>query len=325
MRNIYFIFINGFVIYSFTSNFLIFSYISILLFLNYFYATKDIKKLKEAFAKKVSSKVMEELIKNDSQEILAPKEKEITIFFSDVRDFTTISEKLKTPKNVIEMLNIYMTPMVDIITSYEGTIDKFIGDAIMAYWNAPIDVENHADKAVKSAIEQIKALQKVNKIIKEKFNIEINIGMGINTGIATIGEMGTKGRAVYTIIGDSVNTASRLEGLCKYYGAKIIISEATKNKLKEKYIIRELDIVQVKGKNEGLKIYEVIDFGEKSFDEYYEALQNYRNKDFEKAYEQFKTLYEKHNDKIYHIYLLRCKRYKKNPSLFSLIYKFDTK
>ena len=297
----------------------------ILTSINYLIESKKSKKLKKAFAKKVSPKVMEELLKAE-ENILEPKDKEISIFFSDIRSFTTLSEKLGDPKNVIEMLNIYMTPMVEIIIQNEGTIDKFIGDAIMAYWNAPGNVKNHPDKAVTSALLQQKKLVEVNKTIKEKFGIEIAVGMGINTNIATVGEMGSAGRADYTIIGDSVNLASRLEGLTKAYKSKIIISEFTKEKLKNKYIIRELDLVRVKGKKEPVKIFEVLDFGEKDFSKYHHALKLYRMAKFKEAKEIFTELYEKEPEFLYNLYINRCEELiKQNVTEFDGVYTFTTK
>jgi len=297
----------------------------ILITINYLFEYKQTLLIKKAFAKKVSPKVMEELLKH-SQDILAPKEKEVTIYFSDIRGFTTISETLKDPKKVINMLNEFFTPMSNIIIKYEGTIDKFIGDAIMAYWNAPQDVKEHSDKAVSCAIEQIHLLKKLNKKIYQEFNININIGIGINTGKATIGEMGSTGRADYTIIGDNVNLASRLEGLNKFYKTHIIISEFTKKQLKKEYIIRELDTVYVKGKNEPVTIYEVIDFGKRDFSEYNNALKLYKNAEFQKAKEIFEKLYKKENDYIYLIYIERCENFIKNPpENFKGVYKFTTK
>jgi adenylate cyclase len=297
----------------------------ILTTINYFFEYKNTLKIKKAFAKKVSPKVMDELLKNP-KEILAPKEKEITIYFSDIRSFTTISEKLKDPKKVIKLLNEYFNPMADLVIKYKGTIDKFIGDAIMAYWNAPQDTPQHPDKAVSCAIEQIKLLKEVNKKIYKEFNINIDIGIGINTGVATIGEMGSHGRADYTVIGDSVNLASRLEGLNKFYKTHIIISEFTQKKLKKDYIIRELDKVYVKGKNEPIIIYEVIDFGKKDFSEYNKALKLYRQAKFKKAKKIFEKLYNEEKDYIYLLYIKRCEEYIKNPPKnFTGIYKFTTK
>ena len=290
---------------------------------NYIFEHKKTLEIKKAFAKKVSPEVMEELIRN--QNILKPKEKEITIYFSDIRGFTDLSEKINNPTKLINFLNRYFTPMTEIIVKNKGTVDKFIGDAIMAYWNAPQDVKDHADKAVSCAIEQIKLLKKLNSQTLKKFDIQLDIGIGINTGIATIGEMGSSGRADYTIIGDSVNLASRLEGLNKYYRSHIIISSYTKNKLTGNYIIRFLDTVYVKGKNRAVDIFEVLGFGEKNFDEYNYAIKLYKKAEFHKAKKIFEKLYSKEKEHIYQIYIQRCEEYIKNPENFEPVYRFTTK
>ena len=230
----------------------------ILTSLHYLFESKQKELIKNKFSKKVSKAVAESLIKQGNKDILEAKEKEITIFFSDIRGFTSISENLANPKKLIDFLNLYMTPMTEIITKNHGTVDKFIGDAIMAYWNAPLDIENHADMALQSAIEQIKELEKLNVYLKEQNLPRIDIGIGINTGFAVVGEMGSSGRSDYTVIGDSVNLASRTEGLCKTYKAQILITEFTKQKLKKRYNIEFLDEVKVKGKEESVKIYKVI-------------------------------------------------------------------
>jgi len=225
--------------------------------LHYIFEAKQKEFIKGKFAKKVSNAVADELIKQGDKDVFEAKEEEITIFFSDIRGFTSISEKLNNPKKLIEFLNLYMTPMTQIITDSGGTVDKFIGDAIMAYWNAPLRVENHADIAVQSAIDQINELKKVNIELAKLGFPSIDIGIGINTGLAVVGEMGSSGRSDYTIIGDSVNLGSRTEGLCKTYKAQILITEFTKAKLKKRYNIEFLDEVKVKGKEEAVKIYKV--------------------------------------------------------------------
>ncbi|WP_321470891.1 adenylate/guanylate cyclase domain-containing protein [Halarcobacter sp.] len=289
---------------------------------DYFYEIKKEEAIKKKFASKVSKSVMDNLLKNMDNNEFQAEEKEVTIFFSDIRGFTNISEEMSNAKKLIEYLNQYMEPMSNIITKYEGTIDKYIGDAIMAYWNAPADVENHADKAVKASLEQISELNILNKKLKESNYPLIDIGIGLNTGKAIVGEMGSSGRSDYTVIGDPINLGSRLESLCKFYDSKLNISNFTKDKLEENYIFRFLDLVQVKGKKEPIEIWQVISQGEiedslkKELDDYNNAIRLYKNKQFEEALKIFQSLEgnkEKANKKIYKIYISRCEEFIKNP------------
>ena len=291
-----------------------------------FVESKQKEYIKQKFAQKVSPAVVEELLKEDVD--LSAKEMEVTIFFSDIRSFTTISENFESASKLLEYLNSYLSFMTDIVLQYKGTIDKYIGDAIMAYWNAPIKQKNHADLCVSSAIKQVESLTELNK----KLSPPIQIGIGINTGIATVGEVGSHDRSDFTIIGDSVNLASRLEGLTKAYGAKIIISESTKVQLHDKYKIRELDSVKVKGKDRAIKIYEVLGFGDFSLKEksilqkYEEALKFYKNADFYKAMYIFDKLFEQYQDTLYRVYKDRCKELiKQDIKNFDGVYRFDTK
>lgn len=312
---------------------IVLSFISAIV-VNYFFESRQKEIIKGKLAKKVSPQVMEDILQNPDADILEGKEKEITIFFSDVRGFTTLSEAMGSPKALIELLNRYMTPMVEIIIHHEGTIDKFIGDAIMAYWNAPNDVKNHHDKAVRASILQLRELKKLNEELKLEGKPLIDIGIGINTGLSTVGEMGSAGRADYTVIGDPVNLASRLEGLNKAYGAHIIISEFTYNGLinPRAYTLRDLDLVRVKGKNEPVKIFEIIGFEEEKLksqtelDRYHEALMFYRASEFKKALEIFSELQKDFSDKLYHVYVERCKEFIANPPQnFDGVYTFMTK
>ncbi len=302
----------------------------ITLLLRFVFTSQDKRHIQQAFSKKVSPAVMHDIMTNETQKLLKPREKNVTVFFSDIRSFTTISETIANPTRLIRFLNEYMTPMVEIIIQHKGTIDKFIGDAIMAYWNAPTNVENHADHAVQSALEQLEKLKKLNKDIKQQYDTIINIGIGIHTGIVTIGEMGSFGRSDYTIIGDNVNLASRLESLCKVYGVSLIISEQTKNALYESYLIRELDWVKVKGKTESVVIFEVLAVDtmtsaqEKEFKNYYEALSLYRDGKFDEAEVIFSTLAHVHL--LYRMYQERCiYLMKENISDFDGIFTFNTK
>ncbi|WP_295421131.1 CHASE2 domain-containing protein, partial [Sulfurovum sp.] len=205
----------------------VFAFISTLiasLTIDYFITSKHKEQAKRILSKKVSTSVMNHLLAHSGEDLIAPKEVEATIFFSDIREFTNISEKIGSPTRLIELLNAYMTPMVDTIITQQGTIDKFIGDAIMAYWNAPVPVDDHADAAVQTAIRQIELLEEINTMLQGKYRITLQIGIGIHTGVVTAGDMGSQGRSDYTVIGDNVNIASRLEGLTKVYHAQILIS-----------------------------------------------------------------------------------------------------
>ncbi len=285
--------------------------------INYLFETRQKMLIMEKFSKKVSPAVVDDILEHGDDNILESREEDVSVFFSDIRSFTTISERLHSPQRVIELLNLYMTPMTDIILQSKGTVDKFIGDAIMAYWNAPRKVEAHPDIALNSAIEQLKTLDELNNEIEERFGFRIAIGIGINSGIVTVGEMGSIGRSDYTIIGDTVNLASRLEGLNKLYGTHLIISENTKKRLKQSYITRELDRVRVKGKSEAIKIFEVIykDTDEEEIKSYNNALKIYHSGEFEKALELFgKTMEQYGENKLYELYISRCEYYISHPT-----------
>lgn len=298
--------------------------------IDYIIASHQKDEVRRMLGKKVSPAVMEYLLKHSKEELIESSELEVTILFSDIRSFTTISEKIGSPDKVIHMLNTYMTPMVENIVKHKGTIDKFIGDAIMAYWNAPIKVKNHADEAVKSAIEQIEMLDEVNKNIILEYDVNINIGIGIHTGVVTAGDMGSFGRSDYTIIGDNVNLASRLEGLTKQYNAQILISHSTLLLLKGNYKIRPIDLVEVKGKHKAVEIYEVIclnkSVGDKELELYYKAIDFFRKGDVESAYTDFKNLQADNPSKLYENYKSRCEYFLDNPEIeFTPILKMSTK
>ena len=312
---------------------------------NYFLEIRQTGAIKQKFASKVSKEVMESLLENPDNGTFSAMDKEITVFFSDVRGFTNISESMPSAKILIEFLNEYMDPMTDIIIKEQGTVDKFIGDAIMAYWNAPGEVANHADKALRATLFQLHAMKDLNAklridprftdVVKMSDDNQIpivDIGIGLNTGMATVGEMGSSQRSDYTVIGDPINLGARLESLCKYYGSKCNISEFTKVQLTGDYIFRDLDLVVVKGKSEAIKIWQVLDFdspkdGETLFDVsredlnkelslYHDALGKYRNGLFEEALPLFVELEnnpEKTNSQIYKIYCERCEHYIETP------------
>jgi adenylate cyclase len=299
---------------------------------NYMFESRQKELIKGSFSKKVSKQVMEDLLSHPEDPNLSAREVNATIYFSDIRSFTTISETLQSPKRITDFLNFYMNAMVTSVEKYHGTIDKFIGDAIMVYWNAPLPIEHHADKAVMTALEQIQRRDELNETIRAKFDFDVDYGIGINTGDVVVGEIGSQGRSDYTIIGDAVNLASRLEGLCKAYKVRLIISEFTKELLVETYVLQLLDIVRVKGKHEPVKIYEVLSQGEvtqeknKELQSYNEAHQFYMQANFREALKRFETLCTEYDKYLYSLYALRCKELlDKKIENFNGVFEFTTK
>lgn len=222
----------------------------------YFSGEKERREMKNLFSKYVSGTVLEEILREPGKVTLGGEEKEITVFFSDIRGFTTLSEKT-TPRELVEVLNRYFTAMSEEILRNGGVLDKYIGDAIMAFWGAPIDDPEQADNALKAASGMVGKLDELNRELKAKWDVEINIGVGIYTGSAVVGNIGSTQRFDYTVIGDTVNVASRLEGLNKEYKTRIIIGEPTKNRIKGEYKFRTLGSVAVKGRAEELNIFTV--------------------------------------------------------------------
>jgi adenylate cyclase len=222
----------------------------------YFVGEKEKREIKKAFSHYVSKDVLNEILKDPKNISLGGEEKFITILFSDIRGFTSVSEKL-SPQKLVEMLNQYFNIMSGEILKYKGVLDKYIGDAIMAFWGAPVPNESQADNAVHAAIGMLEQLENFNKKQKEKGQPEIKIGVGIYSGLAVVGNVGSEARFDYTAIGDSVNIASRIEGLTKTYQAKIIISDTVKKNLKGNYSLELLGSVEIRGRNEPVKIYSV--------------------------------------------------------------------
>ena len=300
--------------------------------INYMFESRQKDFIKGSFSKKVSKQVMDDLLANPDDKHLSSREVVATIYFSDIRSFTSISETLKSPKRITDFLNYYMNIMVQSVEKNSGTIDKFIGDSIMAYWNAPLEIKNHPDKAIVTALEQIEMRDELNKSIKKEFGFDVDYGIGINTGAAVVGEIGSEGRSDYTIIGDAVNLASRLEGLCKVYKVRLVISEFTKELLSEEYVIQLLDIVQVKGKQEPVKIYEVQSRGKPTLEKeeeltmYTQAHQLYMDANFIEAQNAFDTLFGKYQKYLYKLYRDRCEYLsRKEIENFDGIFKFETK
>ena len=285
----------------------------------YLHESKQKKYIHDAFSKYVAPEVVSQLMKNPEKLKLGGDRREITIFFSDIRGFTSFSEQL-TPEKLVQLLNEYLTAMTDIIMDHGGVVDKYIGDAIMAFWGAPIEQPDHATRAAKATVamqDKLKKLQK--KWEKERYPV-VEIGAGINTGPAVIGNMGSLNRFNYTCMGDTINLGSRLEGITKEYGVKTLIAESTRKQLDDSFVTRELDLVRVKGKKEPIRIFELVGMKDKLTDKqkhtlkHFEAgLVNYRAKEFKKAIADFaKAVHE--GDKTSTIYIERCEHFiKEHP------------
>ena len=219
----------------------------------YFVESRSKRELANLFGTYVPPELVDEMLKDPGSYTMTATSKELTVMFCDMRGFTKMSEKME-PTKLQELLNGVFSRLTDLIRSNRGTIDKYMGDCVMAFWGAPVDLPDHARLAVKAAMEMANAVRKVNEEHRAKGIPEIGIGIGLNTGTMCVGDMGSNIRLAYTVIGDSVNLGSRLEGLSKVYGVDIVVSETTR-KLAPEFVWQELDRVRVKGKQQAVAIY----------------------------------------------------------------------
>lgn len=290
----------------------------------YIVEEKEKRKVKGAFAHYLSPDVISEVLESDSLN-LGGVRKKCTVFFSDVRGFTTISESL-SPEQLSQFMNEYFTPMTSIILETKGCLDKYIGDAIMAFWGAPIEIEDQADVACHSAIRMLFALDIVKEEFKKKNFPDIEVGIGLNTGAMSVGNMGSAERLAYTVMGDQVNLGARLEGLTKEYGIKIMVSEFTIAELKkpEDFFFRDLDDIRVKGKNEPTRVYELMrpdylsskDDILKLISEFNMGRECYRNQEWEEAETHFKNCLKlRDEDGPSIVFLRRIEPLKNTPKL----------
>ncbi|MFK7871695.1 MAG: CHASE2 domain-containing protein [Oligoflexales bacterium] len=296
-------------------------FISITLY-KYMTEEKEKKKVKGAFAHYLSPDVIDQVLDDPSSLQLGGVRKELTVFFSDVRGFTTISESL-TPEQLCGFMNEYFTPMTDIILRSSGVLDKYIGDAIMAFWGAPVPLDGQADVAADSSVKMLFALDKLQADFKEKGYPLCDIGIGLNTGPMSVGNMGSDERFCYTVMGDAVNLGARLEGLTKEYGIKILISEFTVAKFQQKHhLFRDLDDIRVKGKNEPIKVFDLMrpdtlakeDHIRELIGEFEAARKHYLSQDWVTAKKHLDTCLKIHpNDGPTKVYIDRVNAYQQAP------------
>ena len=219
----------------------------------YFVESRGKRELANLFGTYVPPELVDEMLKDPDSYTMTARSKELTVMFCDMRGFTTMSEKME-PTQLQALLNSVFNRLTDLIRSNRGTIDKYMGDCVMAFWGAPVDFPNHAHLSVKTAMEMASAVRKINEEHRSQGALEIGIGIGLNTGTMCVGDMGSEVRRSYTVIGDSVNLGSRLEGLSKVYGVDIVASETTR-KLAPEFAWQELDRVRVKGRKESVAIF----------------------------------------------------------------------
>lgn len=259
---------------------------------------KSAREIRSAFRTYVPPQVVDELIKNPEKMQLGGERKVVSVLYSDVKSFTSISEKL-SPEDLVELMNSYLTPMSEIVFKYEGTLDKYIGDAVVAFYGAPLPQEDHPLRVVLSALDMLKTLKELWKRWEKENKPLIDIGIGINTGEVSVGNMGSNMRFDYTVMGDNVNLAQRIEELTRIYKNNILISEFTYQQIKDDIICREIDEIVVRGRTKKIKIYEPIgrkgeiNTESKGLIKGFEAgLEFYREKKFEDAKIKFEQVLE---------------------------------
>jgi adenylate cyclase len=290
------------------------------------------RQIRSAFGQYLSPALVAQLAQSPEKLVLGGEEREMTIMFSDVRGFTTISESYKhDPQGLTALMNRFLTPLTNAILARKGTIDKYMGDAIMAFWNAPLDDREHQLNACEAAVDMLDRIDVLNKIREQEAQegghtyIPLNVGVGLNTGTCVVGNMGSDLRFDYSVLGDSVNLASRLEGQSKEYGFPIIVGSKTALAVKDKFAILELDFIMVKGKKEPEVIYAIAGREDTAQSGRFQRLRNltiemlacYRSRDWEGALEAIER--GRRSDEgnalelLYNLYEARILGYRKNP------------
>ncbi len=303
-----------------------------LIFTSFVREQRQRKQIRTAFAQYMSPALVEQLAQSPEKLVLGGEEREMTIMFSDVRGFTSISESYKNdPQGLTALMNRFLTPLTNAILERKGYIDKYMGDAIMAFWNAPLDDREHQLNACEAAVDMLERIDLLNK--QREFEakegghvyIPLNVGVGLNTGTCVVGNMGSDLRFDYSVLGDSVNLASRLEGQSKEYGFPIIVGSRTALAAREKFAILELDFIMVKGKKEPEVIYAIAGRADTAHSARFQRLRNltiemlacYRNRDWEGALAAIergrRTDEARSLELLYNLYEARIRGYQENP------------
>ena len=300
----------------------------------FFVESRTKRQITSLFGKYVPTELVDEMSKNPEQVVsMEGESREMTILFSDVRGFTTISEGLD-PRELSQLMNEFLTPLSRVISKHHGKVDKYMGDCIMAFWGAPKPLPEHARNAIMAGMEMLQTLEKLQPHFKERGWPEIHVGVGINSGRVSVGNMGSEVRVAYTVMGDEVNLASRLEGITKKYGVGIIVGENTRNAAPD-FVYRELDHVRVVGKDKPVAIYEPIglaaEVSRELHDEvklFHEMRRLYRRQDWDQAELQLMNLQRMSpGTALYRIYAERIDYFRRNPPAadWDGVFVFQTK
>ncbi|HKI52418.1 MAG TPA: adenylate/guanylate cyclase domain-containing protein, partial [Geothermobacteraceae bacterium] len=268
-----------------------------------------------AFRHYLAPQVVSQLLQHPEQLSLVGQERQLSVIFSDIRDFTTLSEQLDSTA-LASFMNRYLSEMSRVVIRHQGMIDKFIGDAIMALWGAPLEDADHPLHAVSAALEMQERVALLAPEWQALGLPAISSGIGINTGVMRVGNFGSEELFDYTVVGDQVNLASRIEGLNKVYGSSILISEATRNAVCDQIVCRRIDLVRVKGKEQQVEIFEPVGFGREpdaEIREWEEVLDLYRQRAFGKAEKRLRELDAQSTRPLYRLYLARINQFRQNP------------
>ncbi|MEW5950565.1 MAG: CHASE2 domain-containing protein [Elusimicrobiota bacterium] len=290
---------------------------------------REKKWIKNTFSQYLSPKVVNILTEDPSKLTLGGERRDMTVFYMDIAGFTTMSEKL-SPEELTKKLNYYLSELTEVVHKYDGVVDKYIGDCIMAFWNAPLDQEKHRTLACKTAIDCIKKVEELNKTVPESERISVRIG--INSGPVVVGNMGSNTRFAYTVLGDNVNLASRLEGANKFFHSKIMVSKDVYDEAKNEIYARFLGSVRVVGKVLPVDVYEPVCFIEDKneispiYDDYEKAVKYFYNKEYEKAEKLFEqALKYDSKDGPSAFYLDLCSKIKKGEESFDGVFNLTSK
>ena len=318
---------------------------AVLTFTNYIREAAQKKQIRSAFGQYLSPALVEQLAENPEQLILGGETKEMTFLFCDVRGFTAISEQFKgKPQDLTVLINRLLTPLTESILAHQGTIDKYMGDCIMAFWNAPVSDDQHMRHSCEAALEMIVELEALNAVRRQEAEdehiefMEIKVGVGINTGECVVGNMGSQQRFDYSVLGDAVNTAARLEGQSKNYGVTIILGPETAKNVNDEFATLEIDLIKVKGKTEAVAIYTLLGGQERGSSPEFELLKKNHNKftaayraqhwsEAESVMDECMKIADGELDDLYNIFICRIAEFRANPpgDDWKGVYVADTK